>query len=212
MKTTLTKPQLQDLTKIIFHKGINYDDLLEEMTDHIASEVEVVIDAEGVDYFRARKTVFARYGSSHFKEIDEEKIKQIEKKSLVDFRKNFISFFTIPKVVITLFMFFSFRYLFENEIYQPIKYYMLGAAILLFAGMYYFKHKQLGSKQYLSLIKYNWGLLMLSQISIHLIFHADRLGEGSLLPSLVLTLSYLVILITMEIYVKQVLKLKRQLA
>ncbi len=106
MKTALNKEQLEHVSKFIKARGVNYTDVNAEMTDHVASEIEELMEEEELSFLVAVKQVFLRYGRFHFMKIEEEQQKKLEKQSWKSFKIGFVRFFSFPQIAFTIGLFF----------------------------------------------------------------------------------------------------------
>jgi hypothetical protein len=112
MSIVLNKSQIKVISKLIEMKGVNHIDVNLELTDHIATEIEELISKNpSINFTTAVKTIFLKYSRFHFMKIEEEKEKQIRKIATKDILKEFISFFTIPKIIFTFILFFYIKHL-----------------------------------------------------------------------------------------------------
>ena len=151
MKVTLNKVQLEDITWRLEMKGVRYYDVKMEMTDHIASEVEVIMGEKKLDYNFCVDQVFSQYKLFHFSDIEERKEKKLKKQAIKSFFKELLQFFTIPKVILTALVFLIFT--------KAMLFFSLGTLVVfpisfcLFVSVFliYKKFKLLGKKNYVQL-------------------------------------------------------------
>ncbi len=153
MSLALTEQQIKHISKLIEMKGVNYIDVNQELTDHIATEVEEFMTQHPtIDYMAAVKTVFLKYGRFYFMKIEEEKEKQIEKQSLKEYFSEFKSFFTIPKVILTILLFITYHYFISlPDFYKNISVIIAILTILALISLAIYKKKVIGKGRYIQL-------------------------------------------------------------
>jgi len=153
MNSVLTEQQIKHISKLIEYKGVNYIDVNQELTDHIATEVEDFIRQHPkVDYMTAVKTVFLKYGRFYFMKIEEEKEKQIEKQSLKEYFSELISFFTIPKVIFTILLFITYHYFISfPTFFKNISVVIAILSIIAIISLVIYKKKVIGKGMYIQL-------------------------------------------------------------
>ena len=100
----------------------------------------------------AVKQVFLRYGRFHFMKIEEEQQKKLEKQSWIFLKNGFMAFFTFPKIVFTVFLFFGFYRLATLDLIEYLGYSYIFFVIVLGVFTFYYKRKLLGKGTYLNLI------------------------------------------------------------
>ena len=212
MKDILNKSQLTQISKFIKAKGVIYADVNAEMTDHIASEVEELLRDENLEFLDALKQVFSRYDRFHFMRIEEEQQKKLEKQSYYSFKNGFINFFSFPKIIFTLCLFFSFYQLSDMGYIEYLGYFYLFFSLILVSSLFYLKIKWLGKGRFLQLSKLNWVSAFGINLGIQVMFRLDLLYDswGSFLASVFSTLLFLVLFIAIELYVNEFRKIKRQ--
>jgi len=211
MENKLNKEQVAYVSKWIKARGVTYYDVNMEMTDHLASEIEVLMDAENFKFYDATKEAFSKYRRFHFMNIEEEKVKQLENQSWQEFKTEFKAFFTLPKVVITLFIFMSIYTSIAFFDYENVYWIFIVLGILIFTVMFARNWLFLGKRRYLQLLKYNTFMVVTSQV----MFQVPRILTGYdiaiWIKSAILTLVALSILIIVELYSKELQKLKAQI-
>jgi len=213
MKITLDKKQIEHISRFIKARGVNYDDVKAEMTDHIALEVEELMLQENITFLVAIKRVFLRYDRFHFMKIEEEKEKRLRKQSWKEFKTALFSFFTIPKILITALLLSCSKFLIE---YMLFYYVMIGFMVLMVVvliALFYFKRKWVGKGTYLQLQKYHWAIPLLTNLMIQITFNIAK-PEQDISPwigAAFATTTFLILYISAEIYTKELKRLKRQL-
>jgi len=202
MKVTLNKEQLQHISKYIKARGVSYTDVNAEMTDHIASEVEALMLTEGAKFLEVVKKVFLKYDRFHFMRIEEEQQKKLEKQSWKSFKNGFLGFFSFPKIVFTLCLFFAFYKLVTLGAIAYVGYFYCLFVCVLGILLYYFKRKILGKGTYLQLAKFHWIFAIATNIGIQTMLGIQNLFgmTNPWLSSALSTLMYLFVFIAIELY------------
>jgi hypothetical protein len=155
MSVILNKSQLDHISRLIEVKGVNFYDVKMEMTDHIASEVEELLDGENIEYMAAVKKVFLRYDRFHFMRIEEEQQKKLQKQVWKQFKKGFLQFFTIPKIIITIALFLIYSILIQYVNYSVITIALMSITIVGVVVLVRRKNKSLGKELYIQLQTFN---------------------------------------------------------
>jgi hypothetical protein len=212
MKLTLNKEQLEHISHSIKKKGVNYTDVNAEMTDHIASEVEEEMERSGLEFAQALHLTFSKYGRFYFMKIEEEQQEKLEKQSGRAFRKGLFSFFTIPKIIFNICLFF---WIYRLAILGYLDYIGYIYCLLFFIGfliLYSFKRKVLGKGKFLQLNKYHWIFSTITSFGAQLMIRLDILAENITVlgASIFVTFMFLVLLVGMELYLNTFTKLKKQ--
>ena len=212
MKATLNQSQLNQISKFIKAKGVSYNDVNAEMTDHIASEVEELIQLEDLDFLVAINHVFSKYDRFHFMRIEEQQQKKLEKQSYKSFKSGLINFFSFPKIIFTLCLFFSFYRIVDLGSLEYLGFSYPCFAIFFGGFLYYLKRKRLGKGKYLQLSKFDW--LFTSIINIGNIAMMGLTSLSDYISSwgviVFSTLMFLVLFIAIELYVNEFNKIKKQ--
>tara|TARA_B100000809_G_scaffold9483_2_gene8978 strand:+ start:679 stop:1323 length:645 start_codon:yes stop_codon:yes gene_type:complete len=202
MKVTLNKEQLHHISKYIKARGVSYTDVNAEMTDHIASEVEALILTEEDNFLEVVKKVFLKYDRFHFMRIEEEQQNKLEKQSWKSFKNGFLGFFSFPKIVFTLCLFFALYKLVALGAMVYIGYFYCLFVCILGVFLYYFKRKILGKGTYLQLAKFHWIFSILINLGIQMMFRVQdfTVMTNPLVASSFSTLMYLFAFIGIELY------------
>ena len=99
----LSQSQIQYLDNYVQKSGIKWFDLKIELTDHMIGKTEEILTRiPDLDFEEAVKKAKLTFGSKGFRPIILEKTKQIERQFYKDVFMHFKSFFTIPKIIITV--------------------------------------------------------------------------------------------------------------
>lgn len=211
MGNKLNKEQVAYVSKWVKARGVTYYDVNMEMTDHLASEIESLMEVDSLQFYDATKEAFSKYKRFHFMNIEEDKVKFLEKQSWKEFKREFKSFFTLPKVVITLLFFMSIYTSISFFEYENVYWIFIVLGILIFTVMFVRNWLFLGKRRYLQLLKYNIFMVVISQV----MFQVPRIlvdyDIAIWIKSAILTIVALLILIVVELYSTELKKLKAQI-
>ena len=211
MEAKINKEQLAYISNWIKERGVNYYDVNMEMTDHLALEIEELMQTENLKFYEATKKAFSRYKRFHFMNIEEEKSKELQKQSWKEFKRAFIAFFTFPKAVITLLIFMGIYTSISFYEYENVYWGFIVLCIIAFVGLIIRNWMFIGKRRYLQLLKYNTFMIVVFQI----VFQVPRMLIGYdhaiWIVSSVLTVITLLVLIIVELYNTELKKLKDQL-
>lgn len=210
MNVTLTKEELEHISNFIKAKGVSYSDVNAEMTDHIASEVEELINQDNLSFVIAVKQVFLKYGRFHFMKIEEEKVKKLQNQSWLAFRKGFLNFFSFPKIIFTICLFFTFKKLTTYSLNNYLGYAYVVIAFVLLIIIYFLKRNILGKGTYLQLAKFNWIFVLLINLGMQIMIGLSNLtlNLNTWLLSGITTILFLFLFIAIELYINEFKKLK----
>ncbi len=105
---TLSKEQIQSLFYFAKSKYVHYKDVQLEVVDHLASAIEDEMNADNsLSFDAALRRVYGRFPITGFAQFVEEKTKAVDKFWRRLFFKQMVSFFTIPKIIISIFLFLT---------------------------------------------------------------------------------------------------------
>ena len=115
----LTKEQLLHIDNYIFSCGIKYYDVRAEIVDHFANILEQKLDeTPNLNFKREIINIHKNFSDRGFYKLLEQKTKSVKKQFYKKSFHLFISFFKLPKIIITIFLFFilsQLMALFENK-------------------------------------------------------------------------------------------------
>jgi hypothetical protein len=121
--------QIEALYKFTRQHYVYHYDVQTELVDHLANDIESIWkETPKVSFEEARDTSFKKFGVFGFMDVIEAKQKQMNKrywKIILRFAKEW---FTLPKILITLGLFFAIFVLFQIPYFQ---YVILGTLLLL---------------------------------------------------------------------------------
>lgn len=99
----LTDEQVQELYAYCNRKGVHYYDVQVEVVDHMANAIEAKMQADPfLEFKKALEEVHVSFGSFGLKEIVRSKSVYMRKSYKQLRRKLFLSYFTFPKVALTI--------------------------------------------------------------------------------------------------------------
>ena len=103
----LTKEQLLQIDNYIFVCGIKYYDVRAEIVDHFANILEQKLDKNSdLDFKKEIENIHRNFSDKGFSKLLKEKTNSVTKIFYKDSLKHLISFFKLPKIIITFFLFF----------------------------------------------------------------------------------------------------------
>ena len=102
----ITEEQLNHLYKFCRKHYVQYYDVQAELVDHLSSAIEDRMAAnKSLGFEQALDQVYASFGIKGFADIVEANIKLVKKKSRSERKVLFLSYFTIPKLAFTVFIY-----------------------------------------------------------------------------------------------------------
>jgi hypothetical protein len=212
MAVVLQKQQIKHISNLIKMKGVNYIDVNQELTDHVASEVEELMSKNpSIDFMAVVKAVFLKYNRFYFMKIEEEKEKQIRKKAKKDLFKAFISYFTIPKIIFTLFLFFSIKFILSNQLSDYLIAVVFTFSLISVFFLAYYKRKLIGKGKYIQLQIYNTAYVTLYAVNFNIFINLIKLtnninttAEQLYASSILFSITILTTLIILELGFKKI--------
>ena len=143
----LTNLQTQEIDKYITVCGIKYYDVKTEIVDHFASILEIRLDENpNLNFKEAIIEEHKKFSDRGFKRLLETKTKTTHNRFVKQTIINFKSFFKLPKIIITIALFFLLKelmYFFQNK----EVFFLLLAGIGLFIMLQLLARITLGLKQ-----------------------------------------------------------------
>lgn len=129
----LTKEQVLQIDNYISACGIKYYDVKMEIVDHFASILELRLEEEpDLDFKKAIVEEHKKFSNNGFKKLLETKTDSVHKRFFKSSLKHLFSFFTLPKVIITIAIFLGLQFIMnsisDTEIFFNI---LQGFALLL---------------------------------------------------------------------------------
>lgn len=110
----LTEKNIAQLYQFTKDHYVDHYDLQTELVDHLAADIEGIWSQDSsITFEQARDSSFKKFGIFGFGEVVEEKQKALSKQYWKEVWKEFIQFFKLPKIVLTLFFGVGTYYLFS---------------------------------------------------------------------------------------------------
>lgn len=104
----LTKEQLLQIDNYIFVCGIQFYDVRTEVVDHFANILEQKLDENpDLNFKRVIENIHRNFSDRGFSNLLKEKTKSVEKKFYKSSFKHLITFFKLPKIIISMALFIS---------------------------------------------------------------------------------------------------------
>lgn len=104
----LTKEQLLQIDNYILSCGIKYYDVRAEIVDHFANILEEKLAKNPeLDFKKEIINIHRNFSGSGFSKLLEEKTKSVQKKFYKQSLKHLITFFKLPRIIITIALFYA---------------------------------------------------------------------------------------------------------
>ena len=104
----LTKEQIEHLYKFTRQHYVAWYDLQSELVDHLANDIEQIWKTKpNLSFEQAKIKSFKKFGVFGFMDVVEKRQKALGKKYSKLIWKEFKQFFTIPKIIFTVSLFFA---------------------------------------------------------------------------------------------------------
>ena len=117
----LNKAQIDRLFEFCRKHYVRHYDLQIELVDHLAMAIEARMNAHPeIGFERALSEIYASFGKTGFRKIVLAKEKAMEQEHSRRYWKTFRSFFSIPKVLMTLSLFLLIISIYRQAFNQPI--------------------------------------------------------------------------------------------
>ena len=135
----LSKEQLLQIDNYIFVCGIQFYDVRTEVVDHFANILEQKLEENPALNFKHEIiNIHKNFSDNGFKKLLEEKTKSVTKKFYKQSFKHFITFFKLPKIIISVALFYG-LYLLMNK-FEDKEFFFLfinGFILLLVLRIFY---------------------------------------------------------------------------
>lgn len=157
----LSEVQIEKIYQVLRKKDIHYIDLQDELVDHMATGIEEQMrENPNISFDKALHNEYKKFGVFGFDGLMMDKEDALVKRALYDFIIHFLKFFTIPKLLLTIAIFYFHKYLIEHFSVIIITYvFYVQLTVVMFIGVYwsYFRFKQLriNASKYLYAQRYN---------------------------------------------------------
>ena len=101
----IQQEQVDEIMAFCKAKGVTYYDIQVELVDHIADSIEELQKSNpALPFSDALDLAGKQFGNEEFTAIVKSKKRLIEKRMSRLIEKEFLSFFTIPRILITIFL------------------------------------------------------------------------------------------------------------
>ncbi len=102
----LTEAQIEELYAFTRKKYVEYYDVQTELVDHLATSIEEKMsDSSSISFETALQQVYAQFGIFGFSDLIGQKEMEVAVKGRNLFRKNFLEYFKLPKILLLLIIF-----------------------------------------------------------------------------------------------------------
>ncbi|WGH74809.1 hypothetical protein P8625_12045 [Tenacibaculum tangerinum] len=126
----LTDQHIKELYTFTRQHYVEHYDVQTELVDHLANDIEQLWEEKPtLSFEQARDASFKKFGVFGFMNIVEEKQKQLGKKYRTILWKHVKEWFRLPKIILTIGVFFFFYYCMQIS----IGIYVLGVSLLILA-------------------------------------------------------------------------------
>lgn len=96
----LTEAQIEELYAFTRKKYVEHYDVQTELVDHLATSIEEKMNASNINFETALQQVYTQFGIFGFSELVEKKGMEAAIKGRKLFRKSFIEYFRLPKILL----------------------------------------------------------------------------------------------------------------
>jgi hypothetical protein len=135
----LSKEQLLQIDNYIFVCGIQFYDVRTEIVDHFANILEQKLEENPALNFKQEIiNIHKNFSDNGFKKLLKEKTKSVTKKFYKQSFKHFVTFFKLPKIIISVALFYG-LYLLMNRFGDKEVFFLFvnGFTLLLVARIFY---------------------------------------------------------------------------
>lgn len=126
---TLNQDQIQHLHTFIEKHYVEWYDVQTELVDHLATGIETQWQTNpNLSFDDVLKTEFKKFGVCGFSDVVEEKTKALNKHYWLLIWEEFKAFFTLPKIILTMFLMWSY---FKLLLIVPHKRWMISISVII---------------------------------------------------------------------------------
>lgn len=220
----LTTQQTTYIENYISNFDVKYYEMYMEILDHLILGVEAILE-EDKNIPIEKAVLDAKlegFGKVGFEGMMEQKVKLAHKKNVKEIRKMIGQYFTLPKIMLTFFIFtvyYFFLSLFEN----PVKANIIAIASVCFIGIFQFiyswKYRKL-NKRYILKTQVLNSTFFLSFLGVNITQLFTNFGKESidfnhiimrLFMTLIFTFSFISVLVYIEVRKKTIDELKNEI-
>ncbi|GGD83663.1 hypothetical protein GCM10011514_54650 [Emticicia aquatilis] len=101
----LTAAQIEELYAFTRKKYVEYYDVQTELVDHLASSIEEKMSTSNINFETALQQVYTQFGIFGFSDLVGQKEMEVAIKGRNLFRKSFVGYFKLPKILLLLMIF-----------------------------------------------------------------------------------------------------------
>lgn len=131
----LSKEQIEKLYAFVRKKGLMYLDLQDEMVDHLANSIEDQINENPrLTFDKALQIEYKKFGVFGFDGVYVKRYNALKKKGLKIYLKHLLSFFKLPKILMSISIFLMLNYLSDKISNQSYIYYGTNLIWLFYMG------------------------------------------------------------------------------
>lgn len=178
----LSEEYIQSLFKFVRSKYVPYIDLQCEIVDHLASDIEALQNEDKtLSFDAALSKVYAKFPITGFSNLKAAKEKEMYNYWMRRTFKYYLSYFKLPKIILTLLMFLALYFTFQTT--GLIGAYIFFGAIVILKFYLDYKHikkfSQIDTQNYLVINSYLSASNIFSGMSIYtsmLVTHFDTLS------------------------------------
>ena len=106
----LTEEQILQIDNYIYVCGIKYYDVRSEIVDHFANILEQKLDENpNLDFKQEIENIHRNFSDDGFQDLLKEKTKSVTKKFYKQSLQHLVTFFKLPKIIITVFVFLGLK-------------------------------------------------------------------------------------------------------
>ncbi len=142
MTRQLNKSEIEKLFEFTRKKRVRYLDVQFEIVDHLASDIEEQMSTDdSLSFEKGLQNAYAKFPITGFAQFVQHKSDALSKYWRTHFFRYFIEFLSLPKIIISVFLFTCFFYLFriQGSTAHAITYYSLIGGMAIYALLTYRK-------------------------------------------------------------------------
>ena len=206
---SLTKDQINQLFEFTKKKYVKHEDVKFEIVDHLASDIEAQMSEDpDIDFETALKITYSKFPITGFYRFVEEKTSALQRYWRRKLFSTFLSYFKLPKLILTVLIAVTFYFLKSNFPSFPI-HYITGSLLLVYLTI---TLRKLGTDykvmNYLFINTYKGCIYSILMLAIYYNFYVGgNFMSGRLyLDTILFTLSIIVLLAVSSGETRQVLE------
>jgi hypothetical protein len=169
----LSKEQIEQLYTFVRKKGLMYLDLQDEMVDHLANSIEDQINENPeLTFEKALQIEYKKFGVFGFDGVYIERRTVLNNKSLKMYIKHLLSFFKLPKILLSICLFLAFKYLSYHTAHPEFIFYginIMAAIYLFYLARWKYKDLIKLSEKYLVASQHNALMMLIFFIIVYVV-------------------------------------------